>query len=207
MISLDENLKTFFIDDIFDDEDEVDKFLSQYACEYVIQSLMERLKSLVEAPPDIAHISDTAWRLGRTFSELSERYAADKNIYALIDTCNDFEKISLLNFFSGYWDQSKADPNVLMGLTDILQNVISNELKWPDEVTAAGIDAVAMGYGNNKEIFTKDMVIKNNLSEKLKLFKRYLSDSLKEYPNRRPLIELLDRVNVGWVECSETQHP
>jgi hypothetical protein len=191
MTILNEEVKSFFQQEIFDiDEDEVDRFFDKYDQEEILRCLFERLKV-------IATSNDTdepAWRLGRIFGDISKKYRADTVVYSWLNIFDMKEKRSLLNFLSGYWDQSRADLNVLMGLTAILKNVISNEPRWSNEVTIAGIDAVAIGYGNNRRFFEEDTAIKSDLSEKLRLLKEYLLDSLDKYPNQKSLIELLDRV-------------
>jgi hypothetical protein len=190
MTILNEEGKKFFQQEIFDiDEDEIDNFLDKYNQEEIIYLLSEKLKIIATS----SDIDETAWRLGRIFGDLSKRYNADTVVYSWLNIFDMKEKRSLLNFLSGYWDQSRADLNVLMGLADTLNNVILNELKWCSEVTVAGIDAVAIGYGNNKRFFEEDIAIKNNLSKKLRSFKEYLLDPLEEYPNRQSLIDLLDR--------------
>jgi hypothetical protein len=191
MIILNEEIEFFFRQNIFDiDEDEVDNFLDTYNREEILRCLFERLKV-------IATSNDTdepAWRLGRIFGDISKKYRADTAVYSWLNIFDMKEKRSLLNFLSGYWDQSRADLNVLIGLADTLKNVISNELRWSNEVTIAGIDAVAIGYGNNRRFFEEDTAIKSDLSEKIRLLKEYLLDSLDKYPNQQSLIELLDRV-------------
>jgi hypothetical protein len=184
-------IKNFFQEKIFDlDEDEVDSFLERYDPEEVMHCLSEKLKS-------VAVSNDTdepAWRLGRIFGDISKKYKADTTAYSWLDTSNMKGKRSLLNFLSGYWDQSRADLKTLMELATTLENEILAESKWLNELVVAGIDAVAIGYGNNKKFFEEDINVKSNLSEKLSLFREYLSNSPDEKLSRQSLIELLDRV-------------
>ncbi len=191
MTILNEEVELFFQQDIFDvDEDEVDSFFDKYDREEILRCLFEKLKAIAVSDDT----DEPAWRLGRIFGDISKKYNADTVVYSWLNIFDTKEKRSLLNFLSGYWDQSRADLNVLMGLATILKDVISNELKWPNAVAIAGIDAVAIGYGNNKRFFEEDVAIKSDLIEKLRLLKEYLLGSLDKDPSQQSLIELLDRV-------------
>jgi hypothetical protein len=145
MTILNEEIEFFFQQNIFDmDEDEVNSFLEKYDREEILRCLFEKLKVIATSDDT----DEPAWRLGRIFGDISKRYNADTVVYSWLNIFDMKEKRSLLNFLSGYWDQSRADLNVLIGLAAILKDVISNELRWPNEVAIAGIEGASQSCKN-----------------------------------------------------------
>jgi hypothetical protein len=195
MIATDERLKDFFIDEIFNDDDEVDSFLSQYDCDSVVQCLFVRLKSLVESPPDIAYIADTAWRLGRTFAAIPKKYSVDIKMYSLLESCNDFEKMGLLNFLSGYWDGTKSDLNTVSKLFDTLVEIISNKIEWSKRSVLFGIEAVSTGYSSFRQRSVIDTDLEDEFIEKLNLFKLYLSSFPEAFPGTTEMLDFIESLS------------
>jgi hypothetical protein len=173
MILLDKDIKDFFNQKIFDlDEDEVDAFFDRYSSEEVIQCLFEKLKVIAISD----EINELAWRLGRRFGDLSKNYDVDINSFSWLNISNMNEKIALVNFMSGYWDQSRADFDTLINLSNIVSDAILNELDWSSDLISSGIDAVIIGYSNNKDLFKENLDAKNDLKKIFKLFAEYFSN-------------------------------
>jgi hypothetical protein len=173
MILLDKDIKDFFNQKIFDlDEDEVDAFFDRYSSEEVIQCLFEKLKVIAISD----EINELAWRLGRRFGDLSKNYEVDINSFSWLNISNMNEKIALVNFMSGYWDQSRADFDTLINLSNIVSDAILNELDWSSDLISSGIDAVIIGYSNNKDLFKENLDAKNDLKKIFKLFAEYFSN-------------------------------
>jgi hypothetical protein len=173
MILLDKDIKDFFNQKIFDlDEDEVDAFFDRYSSEEVIQCLFEKLKVIAISD----EINELAWRLGRRFGDLSKNYDVDINSFSWLNISNMNEKIALVNFISGYWDQSRADFDTLINLSNIVSDAILNELDWSSDLISSGIDAVIIGYSNNKDLFKENLDAKNDLKKIFKLFSEYFSN-------------------------------
>lgn len=173
MILLDKDIKDFFNQKIFDlDEDEVDAFFDRYSSEEVIQCLFEKLKVIAISD----EINELAWRLGRRFGDLSKNYDVDINSFSWLNISNMNEKIALVNFISGYWDQSRADFDTLINLSNIVSDAILNELDWSSDLISSGIDAVIIGYSNNKDLFKENLDAKNDLKKIFKLFAEYFSN-------------------------------
>jgi hypothetical protein len=164
--------KLFESYDIFDDDsNEIDELLSQYDCEVVIKCLLEKLKSISSSEDNI----EPAWRLGRVFASISERYSADKRMYSFLDSCKELEKIALLNFLSGYWDGTKSDLNVVVDLSNSVANSISNASKYSEKLFFYEIDAVVTGYSSYRYRAKIDIEVESIFKEKLRLFATYLS--------------------------------
>lgn len=173
-ISKDDKIKFFFEGDIIDlDDGKIDEFLDEFSCDIVLQSLSEKLKIIAKSKyPD-----EVAWRLGRTFGDISKRYSADVKAYFWLEFYNSSEKKSLLNFLSGYWDQTKPDFDTLKELSNTLADEIFNK-EWPKELIRAGIDAVTNGYSSLEYRSEVSFEIKSAFEGQLKLFETYLSDTL-----------------------------
>ena len=169
---LDEKLSIFFKDDIFGDDDEVDSFLGQYDCSKVMQYLFEKLNLIAASRDNI----EPAWRLGRVFAAISERYSADTEVYSLLNkTSNDLEKISLLNFLSGYWDGTKSNLNTVINLSNSVMNLVLDKSGCNEELISYGVDAVTTGYFSYSQRSQIDVDVESDLKENLRLFKVYLS--------------------------------
>lgn len=166
-------LEYFFKENIIElDDDEVDEFLNNFAKEVVLQILSKKLKSIARAKyPD-----EVAWRLGRTFGDISDRYSADSESLSWMQTYNLLEKKVLLNFLSGYWDRANPNFDTLLELLNTLTNMILNH-EWSQELVRAGIDAVTNGYSSLEYHTEVSLDIENIFREKLKIFESHLSNS------------------------------
>jgi hypothetical protein len=189
-ISEDVRIKEFFKDKITDlDDDEVDKFLGEFSCEIVLQCLSDKLKFIATSKyPD-----EDAWRLGRTFGDVSKRYSADTEAYSWLKNYSFSEKNALLNFLSGYWDQTKPDLDILMDLSNILKNAIVNK-EWPQDLIRIGIDAVTNGYSSLEYRTEISFDIKNIFNDKLKTFEIYLSDFIVDPSSSRQTLNFVKSV-------------
>lgn len=188
--SEDVRIKEFFKDKITDlDDDEVDKFLGDFSCEIVLQCLADKLKIIATSKyPD-----EEAWRLGRTFGDVSKRYSADIEAYSWLGNYSFLEKNALLNFLSGYWDQTKPDLDTLIDLSNILKNAMVNK-EWPQDLILVGIDAVTNGYSSLEYRAEISFDIKNIFNDKLKTFEIYLSDSIVDPSSSRQTLDFVKSV-------------
>jgi hypothetical protein len=188
--SEDVRIKEFFKDKITDwDDDEVDKFLGDFSCEIVLQCLADKLKIIATTKyPD-----EEAWRLGRTFGDVSKRYSADIEAYSWLGNYSFLEKNALLNFLSGYWDQTKPDLDTLIDLSNILKNAMVNK-EWPQDLILVGIDAVTNGYSSLEYRAEISFDIKNIFNDKLKTFEIYLSDSIVDPSSSRQTLDFVKSV-------------
>jgi hypothetical protein len=169
---LDEKLKLFFKDNVFGDDEEVESFFNQYNSEDVIICLFDKLKSIAVSRDNI----EPAWRLGRAFADISERYSADTKVYSSLDNLNNaLEKIAFLNFLSGYWDGTKSHLETVISLSDRIVNLVLSKSDWNEELISYGIDSVVTGYFSYSQRSEIDMEVECRLKEKLKFFETYLS--------------------------------
>lgn len=178
MLTLDKELKDFFENNIFNDEDEVNDFLAQYDYESIVKGLFEELKSLVELLPDLANLVDLASRLGSTFARISKKYSIDQKIYSFLDNCNTYEKVALFNFLIGYWYNTESHLDTVSGLSNTLLDMIPDKCEWSDEsmIFMFGVDALANGYFSYYQEYTINDDIGSILKERLKLFSVHLSN-------------------------------
>jgi hypothetical protein len=188
--SEDVRIKEFFKDKITDlDDGEVDKFLGDFSCEIVLQCLTDKLKIIATSKyPD-----EEAWRLGRTFGDVSKRYSADIEAYSWLGNYSFLEKNALLNFLSGYWDQTKPDLDTLIDLSNILKNAMVNK-EWPQDLILVGIDAVTNGYSSLEYRAEISFDIKNIFNDKLTTFEIYLSDSIVDPSSSRQTLDFVKSV-------------
>jgi hypothetical protein len=169
---LNEKLASFFDEDIFDlDENEVNVSLDKFDRQDVLQCLFSKLKSLAK----IDYGDEWAWRLGRKFGDISLKYSADEQAYLWINISNDSEKQVLINFLSGYWDQAEADIYAILKLSNITSQAILNK-EWSQKLILAAIDAVAIGYVNNKKLFENNVGDKTSIEDNLEVYREYLSN-------------------------------
>ena len=131
--------------------------------------------------------------LGRIFGDISKKYSADIKAYSWFKTSNNLEKKALLNFISGYWDQTKADINTLILISKISSKAVSNK-EWSEDLILAAIDAVAIGYANNKQIIHNHLENTNEIKENLQLFLEYLSNFSAKSPSLSSQCESLQRL-------------
>jgi hypothetical protein len=183
-------LKEFFEEEIIDlDDDEVDRFLDRFDQQEVLQCLFDQLKNIAFSNyPD-----ESAWRLGRTFGDISKRYSADAKVFSWFSTCGNIEKKASLNFFSGYWDQTKPDFNTLFELSNILVKVTLAK-EWPQELTQAGIDAVTNGYSSLEYRSKVDRDISYCFKEKIKVFESYLMSYSADSSDTRQTLKFVQSV-------------
>jgi hypothetical protein len=177
MLTVDKELKNFFEDEIFNDEDEVNDFLDQYDCKSVIQCLFEELKSLAENPQDLSDLMDTAWRLGRVFAFISKRYSIDQKIYSFLDNCNTLEKTALFSFLSGYWYGTQSHIETVLCLSGTLLNLMPSEREYSENSTMfiLGVESLVSGYFSYLHLSKIDNDIDHILKERLRLFTVNLS--------------------------------
>ncbi len=176
MIS-DTNIKEFFQRQILDlDEDDVDIFLNNYSSEAVINCLFEKLKSLPQES------GEWAWKLGRVFGSISKKYCADANIYSSLNSSDLRNKKTLLNFLSGYWDNAEANLEIIMKIAKETVDLTEkhDNSQWDAWAITLAIEAVAVGYVNNKKSF--EVSEKSNLERILRIFKAYISAIYPESP-------------------------
>lgn len=190
-MSLNKKLIDFFQQEVYDlDEDEIDIFFDEFEEEDVIQCLFNELKSIAK----LNYGEERAWRLGRIFGDISKKYSVDIKAYTWFMTSNNLEQKSLLNFLSGYWDQAEANISILVKLSRITSEKISNKA-WSQNLILAAIDTVAIGYVNNQQIVDNNPNSTNNIKENLQLFKEYISNisanSQSLYSNFQSLQRLL----------------
>ncbi|MBE9092720.1 hypothetical protein [Tychonema sp. LEGE 07203] len=188
MITSDQKIKAFFQQKILDvDDDEIDKFLKDYSNDQVIQCLFDKLKSLSK----LQYCYECSWLLGRVLGGISNKYSADTQLYSLLNTSTIVEKQVLLNFLSGYWDNAKPNIEIVVTLAEDIAYIITNpdELKWDRETICLGMEAVALGYLNNKQLFHFNKDRENKLRQTLKNFMAYLSNFAPEYPAHQLLLK------------------
>jgi hypothetical protein len=170
MIS-DKNIKEFFQWQILKlDEDDVDIFLNNYSSEAVINCLLDELKSLPQEG------GEWAWKLGRVFGSISKKYCADSNTYSFLNSSDLRIKKILLSFLSGYWDNAEANLEIIVKIAKEIVDLIENHdnSQWDTWAITLAIEAVAVGYFNNKNLFK--VPEKSNLERVLTIFKAYVSD-------------------------------
>jgi len=152
-------------------EDEIDNFFDKFDPKDIIKCLCNELKSIAT----LEYGDEQAWKLGRIFGDTSKKYSADIKAYSWFKTSNNLEKGALLNFISGYWDQTQADINTLILISQISSKAVSNK-EWSEDLILAAIDAVGIGYANNKQIIHNHLENTNEIKETLQLFREYLSN-------------------------------
>ncbi|WP_310482099.1 hypothetical protein [Chamaesiphon sp. VAR_48_metabat_403] len=142
-------INDFLEQEIFDVfEEEAGTFLGQFTDELVTSTLVEHLQILTKID---AYCTEESWKLGRRFGDLERRYPVEVGVYLLFQQGNSIEKSVAANFLEGFWDQTRADWEILFKLSgDILldiRNFPSSIVSFcPDEV----IGAFIIGYANNK---------------------------------------------------------
>lgn len=191
MIIADEKLKNFFQREVFDlDDDEVNTFLSNYSVEKVIQCLFDNLNFLSTSQDG----DEWAWRLGRVFCSISNKYSADTQVYSLLNTFTLADKKSLLHFLSGYWyGDTDANLEIVVKIAEEIIDIIANpdDLKWNRELIYVAIEAVVVGYLYNQQLFKVNQV-ENQLKQRLKIFKTYISNVAPKSPVHQLLLNLED---------------
>jgi hypothetical protein len=183
----DEALKNFFQRDIIGlFEDKVDSFLSHYSIEQVIQCLFDRLKSF--------EYGEDAWRLARVFADISKKYSVDTHIYSWLKTSTLNEKKILLNFLAGYYEGATPNFEIVMKISEKLVETIANlnEFTWDGEAISLAIEAVALGYVNNKQFFKENQDLEDKLKPRLIFFKTYISKADPKSPGSELLSKYLE---------------
>ena len=192
MTIYEQKIKNFFEEEIFDlDEDEVDTFLNGYSSEKVIECLIEKLKFLAT----FQYGDEWAWRLGRDFCSISNKYSADTQVYSLLNTSNLAKKKIMLHFLSGYWyGDIDANLEIVVKIAEEIIDTIANfnNLKWNQELIFVAIEAVAIGYLYNEQLLKVKINIENQLKQRLKTFKTYISNVAPKSPAHQLLLNLED---------------
>ncbi len=95
-----------------------------------------------------------------------------------------------MNFLCGYWDNAEANVDIVVNIAEDIAYAIANpdKLKWDRETICLGIEAVALGYLNNKQLFHFNKNIENKLLQTLKSFREYVSNFISEYPAHQLLL-------------------
>ena len=183
-------IKKFFKEEIIDlDEEEVDKFLNKFNQQEVIQCLFDQLRTIALSNyPD-----ESAWRLGRTFGDISKKYFADVKAYSWLNNFESLEKKVLLNFLSGYWDQTKPDFETLSDLSKVITKATSDK-EWPQALVQVGIDAVTNGYSSLEYRSEVNSDVSNSFKEKLKIFETYLAPISTNSPDTYQTLKFVQSV-------------
>lgn len=191
MINSDEKIKDFFQQKVYDlDEDEINVFFERYSVDKVIQCLLDELKTLTCSK----YGDDSAWQLGRIFGSISKKYCADVQVSLLIKNATEKEKIILFNFLSGYWDQADINCDVLSKLSKNLADTIisSKKLDCSHKLISASIDAITIGYSNNKHLFIANQDVAKELKQNFKCFLAYLVSNNIECPSLQLLTKIAE---------------
>jgi hypothetical protein len=176
-MTLNKELVDFFSEEIGKlDDYEIYPVFERFSKKDIFDCLLNELQSLSKR--DYGG-SESAWYLGRSFGDISEKYPAEAKVYYWL--INDsVEKGILFNFLLGYWEMTDADPNILIELVNMTRDVMINNQKWTEEEIAIAIEAIATGYVDNQKITESNEEHINYFKEHFKLFKEFL---LKTYPD------------------------
>jgi hypothetical protein len=131
--------------DLYDlDEEVISKALSRYETEEIFSYLINKLEKSIE----FVNAFDDPWKIGRIFGDIDIRL--DDRIMKNLSNYSSELKIASFNFLSGYWDTSEPDlKNYKIFLNYVYTSINS---KWENKISEAAIDAVAISYGNNKDL-------------------------------------------------------
>lgn len=157
----------------------------------VIECLIGKLKLL----STLQDGDEWAWRLGRVFCSIYNKYSADKQVYLSLNSSRITDKKSLLHFLSGYWyGDTDANLEVIAKIAeetiDIMIN--PNNSEWNQELISLAIEAVAVGYVYNRQLFKANKNGEEQLKQKLKIFKKYILNIAPKSPAYQLLLNTED---------------
>lgn len=185
-------IKKFLDQEVFDIwEEEVEVFFSQFRQELVVNKLIEHLKGLTKH--DINIDIEVPWKLGRCFGDIKPRYPFDTAIYLQLRQGSLMEKLVVVNFLEGFWDQTFADWQILFQLSkDIIDDIGNfNSSGLSATYIESAIGAFVIGYANNKFHSVNYDGDKIALKASLNLMRQFI---VKHVPKSHYL-DLLSQVN------------
>ncbi len=177
-------LEDFFNQDIFDrDEIEVETFLGDYTDAQIFDNLIRKLQ-ISSLPDSKIDSDDISWKLGRIMGDYNKIPTDKLIIFKLTEFSLDM-KIAYMSFLSGYWDEATPDLDSMISFSTFVTNLINSNNK-NEKLVELSVEAIAVAYGNNKDIFDQN----NLLLGKINDIKKYTVNNLPNCPGK----ELLSRL-------------
>jgi hypothetical protein len=187
MAALEDVLSELLDQEVFElDEDEIEKYLSDFDVDKVVNSLIKRLElaSLSEN-----EIEDISWKLGRIFGDY-EKIHLDSVLVSKFATMSINMKIVCMNFLSGYWDQTASDLKSLKPFFQIVAESIASN-SWPNKLSDLSVEVVAIYYGNYKD----QLLLDDELRESVGIVKSYAESNIENSPGKSLLASVVLHTN------------